>query len=102
MRKGFRRVVEGVVGARGRGNALPFAVFRGESLHLAIAPHPRRGQLARPTSTPCFSMIDGFRQGFFGVGDVSPWFSLAVVGTGFVVVATWALRLLVTGYKIRS
>jgi ABC-2 type transport system permease protein len=51
---------------------------------------------------PFFYMIDGFRQGFFGVGDVSPWFSLAVVGTGFVVVAGWALRLLVTGYKIRS
>ena len=51
---------------------------------------------------PFFYMIDGFRQGFFGVGDVSPWFSLAVVGGGFVVVALWALRLLVTGYKIRS
>ncbi len=51
---------------------------------------------------PFFYMIDGFRQGFFGVGDVSPWFSLAVVGAGFVVVSAWALRLLVTGYKIRS
>ena len=51
---------------------------------------------------PFFYMIDGFRQGFFGVGDVSPWFSVAVVGGGFVVVAAWALRLLVTGYKIRS
>jgi ABC-2 type transport system permease protein len=51
---------------------------------------------------PFFYMIDGFRQGFFGVGDVSPWFSLAVVGGGFVVVGLWALRLLVTGYKIRS
>jgi ABC-2 type transport system permease protein len=51
---------------------------------------------------PFFYMIDGFRQGFFGVGDVSPWFSLAVVGSGFIAVAAWALRLLVTGYKIRS
>ena len=29
---------------------------------------------------PFFYMIDGFRHGFFGVSDVSPWISLAVVG----------------------
>jgi ABC-2 type transport system permease protein len=29
---------------------------------------------------PFFYMIDGFRHGFFGVSDVSPWLSLAVVG----------------------
>jgi ABC-2 type transport system permease protein len=51
---------------------------------------------------PFFYMIDGFRRGFFGVSDVSPWLSLAVVGTSFVVVSAIALRLLVTGYKIRS
>ena len=45
---------------------------------------------------------DGFCQGFFGVGDVSPWFSLALVDGGFVLVAAWAPPLLVTGYKIRS
>jgi ABC-2 type transport system permease protein len=51
---------------------------------------------------PFFYMIDGFRQGFFGVGDVSPWLSLAVVGGSFMVVAAIALRLLITGYKLRS
>ena len=51
---------------------------------------------------PFFYMIDGFRRGFFGASDVSPWLSLAVVGTSFVVVAGIALRLLHTGYKIRS
>ena len=51
---------------------------------------------------PFFYMIDGFRQGFFGVGDVSPWLSLAVVGGSFVVVAGIALRLLISGYKLRS
>ena len=51
---------------------------------------------------PFFYMIDGFRRGFFGVGDVSPLVSLAVVATSFVVVAAIALRLLVTGYKLRS
>ena len=51
---------------------------------------------------PFFYMIDGFRRGFFGVSDVSPWLSLAVVGTSFVLVSAVALRLLAVGYKIRS
>ncbi|MEN9627220.1 MAG: hypothetical protein RJA10_446, partial [Pseudomonadota bacterium] len=32
---------------------------------------------------------------------VSPWLSLAVVGASFAVVATLALRLLASGYKLR-
>jgi ABC-2 type transport system permease protein len=51
---------------------------------------------------PFFYMIDGFRRGFFGVSDVSPLLSLAVVGVSFLVVAGVALRLLATGYKLRS
>ncbi|MEY2730983.1 MAG: ABC transporter permease [Betaproteobacteria bacterium] len=51
---------------------------------------------------PFFYMIDGFRRGFFGQSDVSPWFSLTVVGTAFVVVAAGALHLLARGYKIRA
>ena len=51
---------------------------------------------------PFFYMIDGFRRGFFGVSDASPWLSLAVVGTAFLVVSTIALRLLISGYKLRS
>jgi len=51
---------------------------------------------------PFFYMIDGFRHGFFGVSDASPWLSLAVVGTSFVLVAGIALELLRRGYKIRS
>jgi ABC-2 type transport system permease protein len=47
-------------------------------------------------------MIDGFRCGFFGVSDVSPWTSLAVVAVSFVIVAAIALRLLHSGYKIRT
>ncbi len=50
---------------------------------------------------PFFYMIDGFRHGFFGQSDVSPWFSLGVVGAAFALVAGLALRLLKTGYKIR-
>jgi ABC-2 type transport system permease protein len=51
---------------------------------------------------PFFYMIDGFRYGFFGQSDVSPWISLAVVGAAFVMVAGIALHLLKTGYKIRN
>ncbi|SEL72991.1 ABC-2 type transport system permease protein [Roseateles sp. YR242] len=51
---------------------------------------------------PFFYMIDGFRHGFFGVSDVSPWTSLAVVGLSFCVVAGTALELLRRGYKIRG
>ncbi|MED5622239.1 ABC transporter permease [Ideonella sp. BN130291] len=50
---------------------------------------------------PFFYMIDGFRRGFFGVSDVSPWLSLGIVGVAFIAVATLALRLLASGYKLR-
>ena len=51
---------------------------------------------------PFFYMIDGFRFGFFGQSDVSPWLSLGVVGVCLLVVSTIALHLLRTGYKIRG
>ena len=51
---------------------------------------------------PFFYMIDGFRFGFFGVSDVSPWLSLGVVGATLAVVSGIALQLLRIGYKIRS
>jgi len=51
---------------------------------------------------PFFYMIDGFRYGFFGVSDISPWNSLAIVACFFVLVSAIALRLLQKGYKLRS
>jgi len=50
---------------------------------------------------PFFYMIDGFRYGFFGVSDISPWNSLAIIASFFVVVSVIALRLLQKGYKLR-
>jgi len=50
---------------------------------------------------PFYYMIDGFRHGFYGVSDVSPWFSLAVAGTSVLGVAALTLHLLRTGYKLR-
>ncbi|MBV8503658.1 MAG: ABC transporter permease [Paucibacter sp.] len=57
--------------------------------------------LAVSHANPFFYMIDGFRHGFFGVSDVSPWISLGVVGVAFVAVSGIALELLRRGYKIR-
>jgi ABC-2 type transport system permease protein len=50
---------------------------------------------------PFFYMIDGFRYGFFGISDISPWNSLAIVVCFFIVVSVIALRLLQQGYKLR-
>ncbi len=50
---------------------------------------------------PFFYMIDGFRRGFFGISDVSPWLSLLIVGVALAVACAVAIRLLATGYKIR-
>ena len=50
---------------------------------------------------PFFYMIDGFRYGFFGQSDVSPWLSLAMAGSAWLLVSALAVRLLRTGYKMR-
>lgn len=50
---------------------------------------------------PFFYMVDGFRYGFFGVSDVSPWTSLAVVCVALAVTSAFTLRLLASGYKLR-
>ena len=50
---------------------------------------------------PFFYLIDGFRFGFFGQSDVSPFMSLAVASAAFVLVASLAVYLLKIGYKIR-
>ena len=50
---------------------------------------------------PFFYMIDGFRYGFFGLSDVAPGRSLALVAAAAVVLATLALALLARGWKLR-
>jgi ABC-2 type transport system permease protein len=50
---------------------------------------------------PFFYMIDGFRYGFFGVSDVSPYLSFGIVVTCFMAVSWLTLRMLRTGYKLR-
>jgi ABC-2 type transport system permease protein len=51
---------------------------------------------------PFFYMIDGFRYGFFGVSDVSPWLSLGIITVALAIVSFVSVYLLKTGYKIRS
>ena len=51
---------------------------------------------------PFFYMIDGFRYGFFGTGDIAPEVSLAVVGSSFLLLSWVTLRMLKSGYKLRG
>lgn len=52
-------------------------------------------------ANPFFYMIDGFRYGFFGQSDVSPWHSLGILGLCLFVISLISLRLLKVGYKLR-
>jgi len=51
---------------------------------------------------PFFYMIDGFRYGFFGQSDISPYISMTIVLTFFIILASISIRLLKTGYKLRG
>jgi len=50
---------------------------------------------------PFFYMIDGFRYGFLGVGDVPLWTCFAWTGGFFVLLSSICLWMLTTGYKLR-
>jgi len=51
---------------------------------------------------PFFYMIDGFRFGFFGQSDVSPWFSLTILGISFIFLSVLAIQMLKSGFKLRN
>ena len=50
---------------------------------------------------PFFYMIDGFRYGFFGVADVAPAWSLAIVTLSALALSALTLKLLASGWKLR-
>ncbi len=52
-------------------------------------------------ANPIFYMIDGFRYGFFGHADVSPWLSFSIVSLSFLALSLLTLHLLRSGYKLR-
>jgi hypothetical protein len=85
QRRHSRRLITRFIGA-----------FRVSSTRSSREPHARQH---RPLGS-AFGSVGG--RGFFGVSDSSPWLSLAVVGCSFLLVAGIALRLLATGYKLRS
>ncbi len=51
---------------------------------------------------PFFYMIDGFRYGFLGVSDISPYVSLLVVSLCLAVLSILAIYMLKSGYKLRT
>lgn len=51
---------------------------------------------------PFFYVIDGFRYGFLGVSEVSPYTSLFVVTLCFLLIALITIQVLKTGYKLRN
>ncbi|OYV32706.1 MAG: metal-dependent hydrolase, partial [Thiomonas sp. 20-64-5] len=51
---------------------------------------------------PFFYLIDGFRYGFFGAGDVSPWISLLAALLGNLLCGGIALAMLMRGTKLRN
>ncbi len=50
---------------------------------------------------PFFYIVDGFRYGFFGVGDVSPWLSAGIVAVCLLALSLLTLWLIKAGYKLR-
>ncbi len=50
---------------------------------------------------PFLYMIDGFRYGFFGVSDISPYMSFAIVTACCIAVSMLAIQVLKSGYKLR-
>jgi ABC-2 type transport system permease protein len=51
---------------------------------------------------PFFYMIDGFRYGFFGLSDVPPLTSLAIVAGFCAALAALTLALLARGWRLRA
>ena len=77
---------------------MPMTFLSGVFYSVASLPPPWR---VVSHLNPFFYMIDGFRYGFFGVSDVPPVWSLAVVAASVAAVSALALHLLKSGYKLR-
>lgn len=51
---------------------------------------------------PVFYMIDGFRYGFFGTSDTSPWLSLGITGSFTLALGATVMLILRSGWKLRN
>jgi len=77
---------------------LPFTFLSG--VFYSIHSLPPFGQTFSRLN-PFFYMVDGFRYGFFGVYDVSPWLSATIVAACLLALSLLTLWLIKTGYKLR-
>jgi len=77
---------------------LPLTFFSG--VFYSVRSLPPAWQFATHLD-PFFYMIDGFRYGFFGASDVSPWISAGFVAASLAALLSGALWMLATGYKLR-
>jgi ABC-2 type transport system permease protein len=77
---------------------LPLTMLAGVFYSVHSLPAPW-GQVSH--FNPFFYMVDGFRYGFFGTADLSPWTSLAVVASSFFFVSSGCVLILRSGYKLR-
>lgn len=78
---------------------IPFSFLSGVFYSIHSLP-PMWEELSR--YNPFFYMVDGFRYGFLGVSDVSPWFSFGVIGSALLFVGALGLVMLIRGYKLRD
>lgn len=51
---------------------------------------------------PVFYMIDGFRYGFFGQSDSSPWLAFTVVSSFAIILCILVCAILKSGWKLRN
>lgn len=77
---------------------LPLTFFSG--VFYSVHSLPAAWQLATHFD-PFFYMIDGFRYGFFGTSDVSPWISAGFVAASLAALLLGALWMLASGCKLR-
>ena len=77
---------------------LPLTMLSGVFYSIHSLPEPWRGI---SHANPFFYMIDGFRYGFFGLSDVDPSKSLAIVAMSCLLLSALTLALLQRGYKLR-
>lgn len=78
---------------------MPLTFLSGVFYSISSLP-PFWQQLSR--ANPIFYLIDGFRYGFFGVSDASPWLALTVSSGFALAVSALAYGLLRSGWKLRN
>ena len=78
---------------------MPLTMLGGVFYSVHSLPAPWR-QISR--MNPFFYMIDGFRHGLIGAGEVAPWLGLGVTAAAAAACGLLALALLRSGYKLRS